>query len=135
LPSFLFCFQNNKISSLEVDFVAFGVVATVKSILQDSTVTYETEIAACITSSDAYVVSLLLQRGLTVVSPTPQNIVDASNYFAAWMFRKKRDPQSSWIFYTDAERFLNAYIDSQVATVGSKLGIVRANSVGDDMVE
>jgi len=95
--------------------VTYGVVATVKSILQDSTVTYESEIAACITSSDAYVVSLLAQKGLTVPSPTPQNIIDAINYFAAWMFRKKRDPQSSWIFYTDGERFLNAYCDSVLA--------------------
>jgi len=95
--------------------VTYGVVATVKSILQDSTATYETEIAACITSSDAYVVSLLAQKGLTVPTSTPQNIIDASNYFAAWMFRKKRDPQSSWIFYTDAERFLNAYVDSVLA--------------------
>ena len=95
--------------------------------------TYEAEIAECITSSDAYVDSLLLQKGLTVPSPTPQNIIDASNYFAAWMFRKKRDPQSSWIFYTDAERFLNAYIDSQVAP--ENLGVVKANTVGDDMMD
>jgi hypothetical protein len=115
--------------------VTYGVVATAKSILQDSTVTYEAEITACITSSDAYVDSLLLQKGLTVSSPTPQNVVDASNYFAAWMFRKKRDPQSSWIFYTDAERFLNAYIDSKASISGSVLGIVKANTVGDDMVE
>ena len=99
--------------------MTYGVVATVKSILQDSTATYEPEIAACITSSDAFVDSLLRQKGLTVASPTPQNIIDASNYFAAWMFRKKRDPQSSWIFYKDAERFLNAYVEgSEVRLVG-----------------
>ena len=99
--------------------MTYGVVATVKSILQDSTATYETEIAACITSSDAFVDSLLRQKGLTVASPTPQNIIDASNYFAAWMFRKKRDPQSSWIFFTDGERFLNAYVEgSEVRRVG-----------------
>jgi hypothetical protein len=99
--------------------VTYGVVVTVKSILQDSTVTYETEIATCITSSDAFVDSLLRQKGLTVASPTPQNIIDASNYFAAWMFRKKRDPQSSWIFFTDGERFLNAYVEgSEVRRVG-----------------
>jgi hypothetical protein len=45
------------------------------------------------------------------------------------------DPQSSWIFYTDAERFLNAYIDSKASISGSVLGIVKANTVGDDMVE
>lgn len=115
--------------------MTYGVVATVKSILQDSTVTYEAEIATCITSSDAYVDSLLLKKGLTVSSPTPQNVVDASNYFAAWMLRKKRDPQSSWIFFTDGERFLNAYIDSKASAVGSVIGIVKANTVGDDMAE
>jgi hypothetical protein len=119
-----------------VENVTYGIVATVKSILQDSSVTYETEIAACITSSDAYVDSLLQQKGLTVSAPTPQNIIDASNYFAAWMFHKKRDPQSSWIFYTDAERFLNAYCDSQNASVGgASRGIVKVNTVGDDMAE
>jgi hypothetical protein len=108
--------------------VTYGVVATVQRILQDSTVTYEAEIAGCITSSDAFVVSLLLQKGLTVSSPTPQNIVDASNYFAAWMFRKPRDPQSSWIFYTDAERFLNAYCDSQLATADLPIAISQDTS-------
>jgi hypothetical protein len=113
--------------------VTYGVVATVKSILQDSSATYEAEIAVCITSSDAYVDSLLRQKTLTVPSPTPQNIVDASNYFAAWIFRKKRDPQSSWIFFTDAERFLNAYISCQESPVN--VGVVKANTVGDDMMD
>ena len=112
--------------------MTYGVVATVKSILQDSTVTYESEIAACITSSDAYVVSLLAQKGLTVPSSTPQNIIDASNYFAACMFRKKRDPQSSWIFFTDAERFLNAYIESTKLSAAGHIGKVVTLSWEED---
>ena len=116
--------------------MTYGVAATVKDILviASAVTTFDAEIAACITSSDALVEGMLARQGLTVPSSTPQNIIDASNYFAAWMFRKKRDPQSSWIFYTDAERFLNAYCDSQVAVVGSKLGIVKVNTVGDDML-
>jgi hypothetical protein len=41
-------------------------------------------------------------------------LIDASNYFAAWMFRKRRDVPSSWIFFVDGERFLNAYVESQI---------------------
>ena len=113
--------------------MTYGAVGSVKSILQETSSSFDTEVSACITSSDAYVDSLLLQKGLTVPSLVPQNIIDASNYFAAWMFRKKRDPQSSWIFFTDAERFLNAYIDSKASIVGSVNGVVKVNSVGDDM--
>ena len=113
--------------------MTYGVVATVKSILQDSSATYDAEIAICITSSDAYVVALLAKEGLTVPASASQNIIDASNYFAAWIFRKKRDPQSSWIFFLDAEKFLNAYVSSQQAS--TNLGIVKANTVGDDMMD
>ena len=111
----------------------YGVLGSVKSILQESSSSFDTEVSSCITSSDAYVDSVLLQKGLTVPSMVPQNIIDASNYFAAWMFRKKRDPESSWIFFTDAERFLNAYIDSKASVVGSVNGVVKVNSVGDSM--
>jgi hypothetical protein len=92
----------------------YATVAAVKRILVETSVTYDVEIAECIVSSDALVVGLLTKAGLTVPSPIHQNLVDASNYFAAWMFRKRRDVQSAWIFFVDAERFLNAYVESQV---------------------
>lgn len=111
--------------------MTYGVLVTVQSILQDSSSKYEAEITECIVSGDAYVDSLLVQVGLTVPTPTPQNITDASNYYAAWIFRKRRDPQSAWIFYLDAEKFKDAYIKSQ--QVSSSLGVVKANDVGDDL--
>ena len=95
--------------------MTYGVSDTVKNILTiDSAITtFDDEIDGCIVSSDAYVDSILAQNGLTVPSPTPQNIIDASNYYAAYYFRKRRDPQSAWIFFLDAEKFKDAYINSQ----------------------
>jgi hypothetical protein len=110
--------------------VTYGVAATVKDILviASAETTFDAEIAACITSSDALVEGMLARQGLTVPSSTPQNIIDASNYFAAWMFRKRRDVPSSWIFFVDAEKFLNAYCDSQQAAADLPIAISQDTS-------
>ena len=112
--------------------IFYASVAAVKRILIEPSATYDVEIAECIVSSTAFVTSFLLQKTLTSPTPTPQSIIDATNYFAAWMFRKRRDTQSSWIFYTDAERFLNVYVDSQIyimATADTDLPI----AIGQDI--
>ena len=72
--------------------------------------------------------SFLLKRGLTVPSPTPQNIIDASNYYAAWAFRHRRDPTGAEAFWSEAEKFMNAYCDSQQ---NYDLPIVIGNDAGD----
>lgn len=93
--------------------ITTATVDAVKKILTipDTDTSYNVEIAECIVSSDAYVVSLLGQAGLTMPATIPQNLIDASNYYAAWMFRKRRDVQSAWIFFLDAEKFKDAYIN------------------------
>ncbi|MCL5877908.1 MAG: hypothetical protein M1540_08880 [Candidatus Bathyarchaeota archaeon] len=55
-------------------------VEAVKLVLQipSETETFDEEISGCIVSADALVDSLLKQKGLSVSSPTPQNIIDAS---------------------------------------------------------
>ena len=105
--------------------MTYGVAATVKDILviASAETTFDAEIAACITSSDALVEGMLARQGLTVPSSAPQNIIDASNYFAAWLFRKRRDVSSSWIFFVDAEKFLNAYCDSRASTAELPIAI------------
>ena len=110
--------------------MTYGVAATVKDILviASAVTTFDAEIAACITSSDALVEGMLARQGLTVPSLTSQNIIDASNYFAAWMFRKRRDVPSSWIFFVDAEKFLNAYCDSQQAAADLPIAISQDTS-------
>ncbi len=92
--------------------MTYAVLSAVKSILQiDAGETgFDTEILSCIKTSDALVDSLLKARGLTVPTPTPQNVVDCSNYFAAWAFRRKRDPVGAEAFWSEAQRFLDAYV-------------------------
>ena len=54
--------------------MTYGVAATVKDILviASAVTTFDAEIAACITSSDALVEGMLARQGLTVSSSTPQ---------------------------------------------------------------
>lgn len=84
-----------------------------KAILQITEVTWDTEIAACITSVDALVDSLLKYEGLTVPAVVPQIVKDASAHFAAWLFRRRRDPAGAEAFWVEANRFLDAYIEAE----------------------
>jgi hypothetical protein len=87
-------------------------VKVVLQIPSDASV-YDQELAGCIDSGDAWIDSLLQQRGLNVPSPVPQNIVDASVYFAAWLFRRRRDPVGAEAFWQEANRFLDAYSETE----------------------
>ena len=90
-------------------------VAAAKLVLQipSETETYDEELAGCIVSADALVDSLLKQKDLAVSSPTPQNIVDASAYFTAWLFRRRRDPVGAEAFWQEANRFLDVYGETE----------------------
>jgi hypothetical protein len=69
------------------------------------------ELETCIVSADALIDSLLKKLDLTVPESVPQNIADASAYFAAWLFRRRRDPAGAEAFWAEANRFLDACID------------------------
>ena len=86
-----------------------------KAVLQieSSDTTYDVELAAAIESADALVDSLLKPYDLTVPATVPQNIVDASSHFAAWLVRRKRDPTGAEAFWVEANRFLQAYVDAE----------------------
>jgi len=91
--------------------MAYCTVDDVKPILhiETSDDTHNPELEGCITSSDALIDTLLKKTGLSVPESTPQNIIDASAYFAAWLFRGRRDPESAEEFLHIANRFLDAY--------------------------
>jgi hypothetical protein len=95
--------------------VAYSTVSDVKSILQIAAddLTFDTEIEDCIISADALIDGLLKKAGLSVPDPVPQNIVDASSYFAAWMFRHRRDPSAAEVFWVEAHKFLDTYISAE----------------------
>ena len=104
--------------------MAYSTVAAVKLVLQIEAddESFDTEIAGCISSADALVDGLLKKSGLAVGDSVPQLITDASAYFAAWIFRHRRDPEKAEIFWAEAHKFLDAYIDSEeeiAFTVGS----------------
>lgn len=96
-------------------------LADVKKILQITESTWDTQINSCIPSADGLVDSFLAIHDLTVPSPTPQNIVDASAHYAAWLYRKRQDPAGTDAFKTEAEVFLNMYLNS-VVEVPAKIG-------------
>lgn len=75
--------------------------------------TYDEEIEGCIVSADALIDSLLKQKMLSVSSPTSQNLIDASACFAAWLFRRRRDPVGAEAFWAEANRFLDVYGEAE----------------------
>lgn len=74
--------------------------------------TYDTELEAAVTTSDALVDALLAKNELTVPTSVPQLIVDASAHFAAWLFRRRRDPTGAIAFLDEANKLLDTYMDS-----------------------
>ena len=90
---------------------AYSEHADVKVALQiaDSDTTYDDEIDACIASGDALIDKLLAAHDLAVPESIPQTVEDASIYFAAWLFRRRRDPTGAEAFYAEAMKFLEVY--------------------------
>lgn len=101
--------------------MAYTTAAAVKTILQITESTWDTEIAECIASADALVDSFLKYVGLTVPVSVPQNIIDACGHFAAWLFRRRRDPAGAEAFWKEANEFLQAYIKSADAEIPFKV--------------
>jgi hypothetical protein len=93
--------------------LGYCTVSEVKLLLQVNEATWDSELAACVTSATALVDGLLAREGLTVPSPTPQMIVDASKFFAAWDFRRRRDPVGAEAFWTEANRLVDVYIGAE----------------------
>jgi hypothetical protein len=95
--------------------VAYSIVSDVKPILQIAAdnLTFDSEIEDCIVSADALIDGLLKKTGLTIPDLVPQTISDASAYFAAWMFRHRRDPSAAEVFWVEAQKFLDTYISAE----------------------
>jgi hypothetical protein len=93
--------------------LGYCTVNEVKLVLQTTEATWDSELAGCVTSATALVDGLLAREGLTVPSPTPQIITDAAKFFAAWDFRRRRDPVGAEAFWTEANRILDVYVDAE----------------------
>ncbi len=95
--------------------MAYCEADDVKPILQIAAEdeTFDTELAACVTSADAWIDKKLAVHDLAVPDSVPQLIEDASVHFAAWLFRKRRDPTGADAFKAEAEEFLNTYLEDE----------------------
>ena len=100
--------------------MSYCLLADVKLILQialDDT-TFDSELQSCMASADALIDGLLKREGLAVPTPVPQLIEDASAHYAAWLFRRRRDPTGAEAFWVEAEKFLAAYIEAEGGAAG-----------------
>ncbi len=109
--------------------MGYCTVNDVKGVLQFTETTWDFEIEAIIPTADAQVDAALAKELLTVPSPVPQLIKSASMYFAAWEYRRRRDPAGSEAFLAEATKFLETYVaGAPPADASNPGGFV----VGDD---
>jgi phage gp36-like protein len=73
----------------------------------------DSEIASCIVTGSGLVDGFLKAKGLTTPTTVPQLVKFSACNFAAWAYRRIRDPASAQGFWNDAVAFLQAYIDAE----------------------
>ncbi|HSV49535.1 MAG TPA: phage head-tail connector protein [Candidatus Acidoferrales bacterium] len=95
--------------------VDYCTISDVKPVLHIETeVTSEdAELADCVTSCSDKVKNLLKAADLEVPLEIPQGVKDATKFFAAWQYRRRRDPEGAQVFWYDAQEALNGYIAAE----------------------
>jgi hypothetical protein len=78
------------------------------------------EISSCIVTGSGLIDGFLKAKSLTVPAIVPQLVKFSACSFAAWAYRRIRDPISAQGFWNDAVAFLQAYVDAETSPyVGS----------------
>jgi len=75
----------------------------------------DAELAGCVITGKALVDGFLKVNDLVVPAVVPQLVVDAAKNYAAWSYRRVRDPVSAAEFWNAAQQFLQAHIDSETS--------------------
>jgi len=102
-----------------VDYCSIGDVKPLLRIDLAET-SEDEELAECIADATDKVRNLLKTERLPVpapldVSAVPQSLRIAAKNFAAWKYRRRRDPEGAQVFYYDAQEALNGYIAAEKA--------------------
>lgn len=97
--------------------VDYCTLADVKYVLHiDLAETNEdSELVSCIVTGGGLIDGFLKAKALTVPAIVPLLVKFACGNFAAWVYRRIRDPQSAQGFWNDAVAFLQAYIDAETS--------------------
>jgi len=75
---------------------------------------FDDELGECITVGNALADAFLKREGLTVPVVVPEFVKFAAAYFAAWEFRRRRDPNAAEIYWNAAvNNYLQVYIDGE----------------------
>jgi hypothetical protein len=95
--------------------VDYCAVADVKVILRlESAVTTEdAELTDCIHDASVKVTNILKAAGLEVPSLVPDSVGIGAKNFAAWLYRRRRDPEGAQVFYYDAQEALKDYVNAE----------------------
>ena len=94
--------------------MAYSTTAQVKEVLGITETTWDTEITACITDADARIDNKLRNYESTLpLSPVPAQVSIISKYFAASLFRERRDPAGAKAFVETALAYLSEYINEK----------------------
>jgi hypothetical protein len=73
------------------------------------------EIASCIITGSGLIDGFLKAKGLTMPAIVPQLVTFAACNFAAWAYRRIRDPVAAQGSWNDAVTFLQTYIDAETS--------------------
>jgi hypothetical protein len=105
--------------------VDYCTVANVKVVLRiESAVTTEDdELMDCIRDAAVKVDNILRAAGLAVPSEVPDAVGIAAKNFAAWLYRRRRDPVGSQVFYDDAKEALQDYVNAERAVDVPYVGV------------
>ena len=98
----------------------YCTIENIKAVLQIVEDKWDDELSECMASANALVDGLLSREGFLTPVVVPQILSDAAKYFAAWDFRRRRDPAGAEAFWTEANRILGIYVEAEKETyVGS----------------
>jgi hypothetical protein len=74
---------------------------------------FDTLIARCISTGSSLVDSFLKVKDLAVPSLVPVLVVEAAAWFAGWEFRRISDPVGAEVFWVEAKRLLDVYVEAE----------------------
>ena len=104
-----------------------------KAVLQISDDKRDSELSECVTSASALMDGFLSRQGLAVPSPLSQILADATKYFAAWDFRRRRDPVGASAFWNAPRRtgYLASTIIKEVGDAEASVDALASYAVYD----
>lgn len=89
-------------------------VDDVKGVLKidEAEASEDTELTDIVSDASDKVDRLLQVHDLIVPAEVPTTIKRAAKFFAAWEYRRRRDPEAAQIFWYDAQEAIKEYVEA-----------------------